>query len=120
MNDDDLTPIEPEPAPEPPPEVPAATPPTLTPLKESAGTRFAESAGRGCLGTVSFVVALLVFGTTVVANQLLGLAFSIIVVVGLFTARKRSGPSPMLGAVAVGAAIALVLAGSCAILMMIG
>lgn len=114
-DDDDLTPLEPEPQP------PAASPtPAFTPLKESAGTRFAESAGRGCLGTVSFVVALLVFGTTVVANQLLGLAFSIIVVVGLFTARKRSGPSPMLGAVAVGAAIALVLAGSCAILMMIG
>ena len=116
MNDDDLTPIEPVPSPQPPP----ALPPPLTPVQESAGTRFAESAGRGCLGTVSFVVALLVFGTTVVANQLLGLAFSIIVVVGLFTARKRSGPSPMLGAVAVGAAIALVLAGSCAILMMIG
>ena len=105
----------------PPPETePPSLPPPPPPPQESAGVRFAESAGRGCLGTVAFIVALVVFGTIVVANQILGLAVSILVVVGLFMARKRSGPSPMLGAVAVGVSIAMVLAGSCAILMMIG
>jgi hypothetical protein len=106
---DDLPPIDPE---QPPP-------PGFSPV-ESSGNRFMEAAGRGCLGTVTFILALMVFGTTVVANQVLGLALSVIVVVGLFTARKRSGPSPMLGAVAVGATIAMVLAGGCAILMMMG
>jgi hypothetical protein len=60
----------------------------------------------------------MVFGTIVVANQVLGLALSILVIAGLFVVRKRSGPSTMLGAVAVGASIALVLAGACAIVML--
>jgi hypothetical protein len=36
----------------------------------------------------------------------------------MFVLRKRSGPSTMLGAVAVGASIALVLVGACAVVML--
>jgi hypothetical protein len=107
---DDLPPIDPEG----PPRA------EFSPPAESGGNRFLAAAGRGCLGTVAFIVALLVFGTAVVANQALGLALSIVLVFALFAKRKRSGPSPMLGAVAVGVTIAMILAGSCAILMMLG
>lgn len=82
------------------------------------GSRFIESAGRGCLGIVSFSVAVMLFGTIAVANQILGLAVSILVIAGMFVLRKRSGPSTMLGAVAVGASIALVLVGACAVVML--
>jgi hypothetical protein len=55
MNDDP-PPIEPEPEP-PPPDQP---PPELSPLRTDStpGTTFIESAGRGCLGMVSFIPAL--------------------------------------------------------------
>lgn len=108
-------PVEPE---LPPPERESES--ELSPLKTQPdrGTKFIESAGRGCLGVVSFSIAVMLFGTIVVANQLLGLALSGLAIVGAFALRKRSGPSTMLGAVAVGAAVALVLAGGCAILML--
>lgn len=114
MSDNDPS-IEPD-----PPSTPEPSPPELSPLKTEGdrGTRFIESAGRGCLGVVSFSFAVSLFGTIVVANQILGLALSAIAIVGAFALRKRSGPSTMLGAVAVGAAVALVLAGGCAILML--
>jgi len=82
------------------------------------GSRFIESAGRGCLGIISFSLAVMLFGTIAVANQILGLAVSILVIAGMFVLRKRSGPSTMLGAVAVGASIALVLVGACAVVML--
>jgi hypothetical protein len=115
MNDD-LPPIEPEPLPQPP----ASPPPELSPLQTepTAGTRFIESAGRGCLGTVSFIMAILIFGTISAANQIAGLIASILAIAGMVVVRKRSGPSTILGAVAVGAAIALVLTGGCAIVIM--
>jgi len=113
---DDLPPPEPDqqPTSSPPP------PPPLSPLRTEPdrGTRFIEAAGRGCLGIVSFSVAVMIFGTIVIANQILGLALSILVIAGMFALRKRSGPSTMLGAVAVGASIALILAGACAIIML--
>ena len=114
MSDND-PPIEPD-----PPPTPDLPPPELSPLKTQGdrGSRFIESAGRGCLGFASFSVAVMLFGTIVVANQILGLALSGLAIVGAFALRKRSGPSTMLGAVAVGAAVALVLAGGCAILML--
>ena len=115
MNDD-LPPIEPDPLP-PPPDAP---PPELSPLRTDAppGTTFIESAGRGCLGVVSFVLAIGIFGTISAANQPLGLVASILAIAGMVVLRKRSGPSTILGAVAVGAAIALVLTGACAILFL--
>jgi hypothetical protein len=114
MNDD-LPPLEPDPEP-----TSSPPPPPLSPLRTESdrGTKFIEAAGRGCLGTVSFSVAVMIFGTIVIANQILGLALSILVIAGMFALRKRSGPSTMLGAVAVGASIALILAGACAIIML--
>ena len=115
MNDD-LPPIEPEPVP-PPPDPP---PPELSPLRTDStpGTPFIESAGRGCLGMVSFILAIGIFGTISAANQPLGLAASILAIIGMVVLRKRSGPSTLLGAVAVGAAVALVLTGTCAIIFL--
>ena len=117
MNDDppsmDPDPIDPEPAPLP------APPTDLSPLRtEPAGTTFIESAGRGCLGTVSFIIAISIFGTISAANQVAGLIASILAFAGMLALRKRSGPSTILGAVAIGAAIALVLTGGCAIVIM--
>ena len=117
MNDDppsmDPDPIDPEPPPLP------APPTDLSPLRtEPAGTTFIESAGRGCLGTVSFIIAIFIFGTISAANQVAGLIASILAFAGMLALRKRSWPSTILGAVAVGAAIALVLTGGCAIVIM--
>ena len=110
---DDLPPIDPE-----PPPLPAPTT-DLSPLRtEAAGTTFIESAGRGCLGTVSFIIAIFIFGTISAANQVAGLIASILAFAGMLALRKRSGPSTILGAVAIGAAIALVLTGGCAIVIM--
>ena len=115
MNDD-VPPVDPE---APPPQ-PLPQPPTdLSPLRtEPAGTTFIESAGRGCLGTVSFIIAIFIFGTISAANQVAGLIASILAFAGMLALRKRSGPSTILGAVAIGAAIALVLTGGCAIVIM--
>jgi len=111
MNDD-LPPIDPEP---PPPAGPEFSPLQTEP---TAGTRFIESAGRGCLGTVSFMLAAGIFGTISAAAPIVGLILSILAIVGAVMLRKRSGPSTILGAVAIGAAIALVLTGSCAIVIL--
>jgi hypothetical protein len=116
MNDDDLSPREPDLPPD--ARLPERELPPLSPVRDSTGTRFAEAAGRGLLGTVSFVLSAFVFGVVSLQNQVLGLALSIIVVFALFAARKRSGPSPLLGAVAVGAAIAMVLVGSCTLIVL--
>lgn len=120
MNDD-LPPIEPEPVPLPPDPAPPDQPPAeLSPLRTepTPGTPFIESAGRGCLGMVSFIIAIVIFGTISAANQPLGLAASILAIIGMIVLRKRSGPSTILGAVAVGAAVALVLTGTCAIIFL--
>jgi len=115
MNDD-VPPVDPE---APPPQPPPPPPTDLSPLRtEAAGTTFIESAGRGCLGTVSFIIAILIFGTISAANQVAGLIASILAFAGMLALRKRSGPSTILGAVAIGAAIALVLTGGCAIVIM--
>ena len=119
MNDA-VPPVEPTPEgePEPKPES-ASESESFSPLKEpTGGTQFIESAGRGCLGTVSFILAILIFGTISAANQIAGLIASILAIAGMVALRKRSGPSTILGAVAIGAAIALVLTGGCAIVIM--
>ena len=114
MNDD--PPLEPE-LPPPPAD---QTPPELSPLQTepTAGSKFIESAGRGCLGTVSFIIAIMIFGTISAANQIAGLTLSLLAIAGMVVLRKRSGPSTILGAVAVGAAVALVLTGACAIVIL--
>jgi len=119
MNDD-LPPSEADPPPPPPPPPQDAPPAELSPLPTDAppGTTFIESAGRGCLGMVSFILAIGIFGTISAANQPLGLAASILAIIGMVVLRKRSGPSTILGAMAVGAAIALVLTGTCAIIFL--
>jgi hypothetical protein len=119
MNDD--PPLEPEPPPPPPdPTPPDPLPPELSPLQTepTAGTRFIESAGRGCLGTVSFIIAIMIFGTISAAKPIAGLTASLLAIAGMVVLRKRSGPSTILGAVAVGAAVALVLTGACAIVIL--
>jgi hypothetical protein len=90
-----------------------------TPQLEPAGSRFVESAARGCLGVVSFLLTLVLFGILAGIRQpAVGFVLVLLAVVALFTARRRSGPSPMLGAVAVGAAIALVISGACMLILL--
>ena len=62
-----------------------AAPPELSPLQteSTAGNRFIESAGRGCLGTVSFIIAILIFGTISAANQIAGLTLSLLAIAGM-------------------------------------
>jgi hypothetical protein len=89
------------------------------PQFEPAGNRFAESAARGCLGVVSFVLTLVLFGILAASRHpAVGFLLVLLAVIALFTARRRSGPSPMLGAVAVGASIALVISGACMLILL--
>jgi len=121
---DDVPPVDPTPPPTEPsrrvvrPPSDDRTPSELSPIRESAGTRFGEAVARFFLGATTFVIGLFVFGTVVGANQRLGLLVSCIAVAGLFWWRKRGGPSPTLGAAAFGVALAAVLAGGCALIVL--
>lgn len=70
-----------------------------------------------CVAT--FVGALLIFFFAVVGFAAQagaywpGFVLCILLVVALFVARKRRGPSPLLSAVAIGATAALVIVGTC-------
>jgi len=85
--------------------------------------------GRVLLGIVSFVLAIVVF-TMVMASlePAIGaskggavmLAIDVALVAVLFVIRKRTGPSPLLGAVVVGATVALVVFGGCMLILMNG
>ena len=99
---------------------PSDPPPPLveTPPAPAGKSSFMEIAGRGCLGVVSFLFALVAFASVMAASQPIGLVVSVALVVALFVARRRSGPSPMLGAVVFGVAVALVLTGLCTIIVM--
>jgi len=108
-------PLPPEQPPEPPPP---PRPDPFSPMNESRGSRAMERAGRGCLGLVSFLLAAGIFMVIISANQPVGLLVSIAIVVGLIAFRSRSGPSPMLGAVVVGAGIALLITGTCTLIVM--
>jgi hypothetical protein len=120
MNDES-SPPPPPPPPEdqsPEPLAPAPERDAFSPVKESRGSRALEVAGRGCLGVVSFLLAAGIFMIVISAHQAIGLIVSIAMFVGLMAWRSRSGPSPMLGAVVVGAGIALLLTGTCTLIVM--
>ena len=77
-----------------------------------------EAIGLGCLGFVAFTLAAAVFMVIISANQSIGLLIAAAIVVGLIVWRSRVGPSPKLGAVVVGAGIALLLTGTCTLILM--
>lgn len=70
-----------------------------------------------CVAT--FVGALLIFFVAVVGSAAQagtywpGFVLCVLLVVALFVARKRRGPSPLLSAIAIGATAALVIVGTC-------
>jgi hypothetical protein len=85
--------------------------------------------GRAALGIVSFVLAIVVFIMIMAAVEPtmgeskgagLTIAIDVALVAVLFVIRKRTGPSPLLGAVVVGATVALVMFGGCMLILMNG
>jgi len=85
--------------------------------------------GRVLLGIVSFVLAIVVFIMIVAALEpsigtsgggLVAIAIDVALVAVLFVVRKRTGPSPLLGAVVVGATVALIMFGGCMLILMGG
>src|SRR5690349_609531 len=77
--------------------------PAQPPSDEPAGC--AAVIGRVLLGTVSFVISIVVFISIVAtasSQPWIGVVIAGALVAGLFVIRKRSGPSPLLGAVVVG------------------
>ena len=101
--------------------------PTEPPAAEPAGC--GAVIGRVLLGTVSFVLSIVVF-TTILAAMDPGdgvsskgaamMTIDVALVAALFVIRKRRGPSPLLGAVVVGASVALVVFGGCMMILMNG
>ena len=96
----------------PPPPSPAAEPVGCAPL-----------IGRVVLGIVSFVLAIVVFVMIMAAmgpgspSSAVVIAIDVALVAILFAIRKRTGPSPLLGAVVVGATVALIVFGGCLLLL---
>jgi hypothetical protein len=97
----------------------------LPPPDEPAGC--GAVIGRVLLGTVSFVLSILVFTTILAAMEpadgasgkgVAMIAIDVALVAVLFVIRKRRGPSPLLGAVVVGASAALVVFGGCMLILM--
>lgn len=82
-------------------------------------TGFAEVVGRAVLGIVTFVIAVVGYTMLMSATEqpAVGAIAAVVVVAALFAIRKRSGPSPLLGAVTVGASVALVVFGGCTLLI---
>jgi hypothetical protein len=85
--------------------------------------------GRVLLGSVSFVISIVVFvmimaalepATGASAGGALMIGIDVALVAILFAIRKRTGPSPLLGAVVVGATVALVVFGGCMLILMNG
>ena len=85
--------------------------------------------GRVLLGIVSFVLAIVVFIMIMAALEpaigsagggAVMIAIDVGLVAVLFVIRKRTGPSPLLGAVVVGATVALVMFGGCMLILMNG
>jgi len=71
----------------------------------------------GAAGVLAFFAGIVLFVALVASGRVFGLGMGLTIVIALFEARRRSGPSNVLGAVAVGAAIALVVVGGCVILL---
>ena len=115
--------------PPPPPDEPSPPPrtefdpwrPTVRPGQpsdEPAGC--AAIIGRTLLGIVSFVISIVVFISLAASasdQPLIGVVIAGALVAGLFVVRKRSGPSPLLGAVVVGVTAAFVVFGGCMLLL---
>jgi len=116
--------------PPPPPEEPAPPPrnefdPRRRPFgapqpssDEPAGC--AAVIGRVLLGVVSFVISMIVFMSIVATasdKPLIGVVIAGALVAGMFVIRKRSGPSPLLGAAVVGVTVAFVVFGGCMLLL---
>jgi len=114
----------------PPPDEPAPPPPSdfdprrpmfrqaQPPSDEPAGC--AAVIGRVLLGSVSFVISMVVFVSIVAtasSQPWIGVVIGGALVAGLFLIRKRSGPSPLLGAVVVGVTVAFVVFGGCMLLL---
>jgi hypothetical protein len=85
--------------------------------------------GRVLLGIVSFVMSIVVFIMIMAAIEpdtgaskggALMIAIDVVLVAVLFVIRRRTGPSPLLGAVVVGATVALVVFGGCMLILMNG
>jgi len=88
------------------------------PSDEPAGC--AAVIGRVLLGTVSFVISMIVFMSIVATaseQPLIGVVIAGALVAGMFVIRKRSGPSPLLGAAVVGVTVAFVVFGGCILLL---
>jgi hypothetical protein len=116
--------------PPPPPDEPSPPPPSSfdprRPMFRPAQPPSDEPAGCGAivgrilLGTVSFVISIVVFMSIVAtasSQPWIGVAIAAALVAGLFVIRKRAGPSPLLGAVVVGVTVAFVVFGGCMLLL---
>ena len=116
--------------PPPPPDEPV--PPSrheLDPRRRAFGMRPQSSdepagcavvIGRVLLGTVSFVISIVVFisiAATASEQPWIGVVIAGALVAGMFVIRKRSGPSPLLGAAVVGVTVAFVVFGGCMLLL---
>ena len=125
--------------PPPPPDEPSPAPttdfdprhprfrPAQPPSEEPAGC--GAIIGRLVLGSVSFVISIVVFVMIMAAMEpaigtsgggAVMIAVDVVLVAVLFVIRKRTGPSPLLGAVVVGATVALVMFGGCMLILMNG
>ena len=117
-------------SPPPPPDEPEPRPrsefdprrpmfrPSEPPSDEPAGC--GAVIGRVLLGTVSFVISMVVFMSIVAtasSQPWISVVIAGALVAGLFVIRKRSGPSPLLGAVVVGVTVAFVVFGGCMLLL---
>jgi hypothetical protein len=114
-----------------PPPPPDEGPSTERPFDPRRSSIFppaprADSDAPGCagraalilLGAVSFVIAIGVFVSLLASGQpIIGFGVSLAVLIALFVIRKKSGPSPALGAVLVGVSIAVVLFGGCMLIL---
>lgn len=76
----------------------------------------------GCTGVITCVLALVAMFISLLASGMSFWMFGawVLAILLLFVQRVRNGPSPLLSAVAVGAAIALVICGSCLALITTG
>jgi len=71
------------------------------------------------LGIVSFVLSLGIMVSVLATGQpAIGVGVAAAALIALFVIRRRSGPSPVLGAVTVGVAVAAVVFGGCMLILL--
>ena len=99
------------------PRRPSIFPPSRSGPSEPTGC--AASIGLVLLGFLSFVLAIGVFATVLATGQpAIGLGVAVATLVALFVIRKKSGPSPVLGAVIAGVSVAVVVFGGCMLILL--